>query len=300
MSRFGCYLPTHTRRQERERGMAEAAEGSSTEEGSVIRGALHKWHGLLNQDPVTRQALAHAGPTQQSSHERPPIAHSVQAAATHLASSLEDLGLQDGLIDDILSIVTTITGMCGVELTVDHHGSELYGQPGTGSSSTSSSPLNPAKAKLFKDGTGLPVHKTSIGRRASASYCVYESIGGWETLSAAVESLYNRMQSDQRCASLFQDANEKSLKALTLEFLTCSLGGKDRFASSTMLQNQRDQLRRHGFGTGQFDAMLQHLKAVLEDLSVQQEVAASAVALLRCNRFLFELRPTEDAGPDAA
>lgn len=300
-------------------GQQQGQPAATSREGtSVIRTALANWHGLLQQDPVTRTVLLGAS----APHERPPISDSVQAAATYLAQSLEDAGLHDALIDDVLSIVTTITGLCGVTLTVESSGSELYpdGQgpsvgagpgPGSGSAShdnhynngggassgSSSNNSNLAKMKLFKDGTGLPVHKTSIGRRASASYCVYESMGGWETLSAAVESLYNRMQDDHRCASLFAGANEKQLKALTLEFLTCALGGKDRFASSIMLQNQRDQLRRHGFGAGQFDVMLQHLKAVLEELSVQVEVARSAVALLRCNRCLFERSPSEeDAG----
>ncbi len=45
-----------------------------------------------------------------------------------------------------------------------------------------------------------------------------------------------------------------------LEFLTCALGGKARFASSTLLTSQRDQLRQHGFGVGQFDILLQHMK----------------------------------------
>ncbi len=41
-----------------------------------------------------------------------------------------------------------------------------------GSNGRSGAPLNPAKLKLLKAATGLPVHTTSIGRRASASYCV--------------------------------------------------------------------------------------------------------------------------------
>ncbi len=45
-----------------------------------------------------------------------------------------------------------------------------------------------------------------------------------------------------------------------LEFLSCALGGKARFASSTLLTSQRDQLRSHGFGVGQFDVLMQHMK----------------------------------------
>ncbi len=37
-------------------------------------------------------------------------------------------------------------------------------------------------------------------------------MGGWETLSAAVESLYNRMRNDARCTSLFTEADEQQLK----------------------------------------------------------------------------------------
>lgn len=42
----------------------------------------------------------------------------------------------------------------------------------SGSSRSTTASLNPAKLKLLKAATGLPVHTTSIGRRASASYCV--------------------------------------------------------------------------------------------------------------------------------
>ncbi|KXZ45467.1 hypothetical protein GPECTOR_54g208 [Gonium pectorale] len=127
-----------------------------------------------------------------------------------------------------------------------------------------------------------------LGKNGCATSKWYESMGGWETLSAAVLELYTRMRDDPRCASLFAEANEQSLKTHMLEFLTCALGGKARFASSTLLTNQRDQLRSHGFG------------AVLEELGLHQEVAASAIALLRCHKYLFEKRASESAEEDVA
>ncbi|KAG2423771.1 hypothetical protein HXX76_015047 [Chlamydomonas incerta] len=219
-------------------------------------------------------------------------AAAVSAATDSLIASLEDKQLPDGLIDDILSVVDVFTALCGLS------GPSPSDSFGAGGSTRSGAPLNPAKLKLLKAATGLPVHTTSIGRRASASYCVYESMGGWETLSAAVESLYNRMRADSRCASLFSEGNEQQLKTHMLEFLTCALGGKARFASSTLLTSQRDQLRQHGFGVGQFDILLQHMKAVLDEIGVQQETAASAIALLRCHKYLFERRQSESDHSD--
>ncbi|GLC42366.1 hypothetical protein PLESTB_000654700 [Pleodorina starrii] len=102
------------------------------------------------------------------------------------------------------------------------------------------------------------------------------------------------MRNDQRCTTLFAEANEQSLKTNMLEFLTCALGGKARFASSTLLASQRDQLRNHGFGVGQFDVLLQHMKSVLDDIGIHQETAASAIALLRCHKYLFERRVSEE------
>ncbi|GFR41600.1 hypothetical protein Agub_g2324 [Astrephomene gubernaculifera] len=179
-----------------------------------------------------------------------------------------------------------------------HAGHDRAASPSSAAAAAAPAKLHPAKLRLLRAAAGgLPVHTTSIGRRASASYCVYESMGGWETLSAAVESLYNRMRADPRCEGLFEEVNEQQLKTHMLEFLSCALGGKARFASSTLLSSQRDQLRSHGFGAGQFDVLLQHMKAVLDELGVQHEIAASAIALLRCHKHVFEKQaPEVEAG----
>ncbi|KAG2452037.1 hypothetical protein HYH02_003075 [Chlamydomonas schloesseri] len=272
---------------------------STNDEAGALRQAVNSWHESLLSNPATQTLLSHAhaengsastGAGAPSASDR---SAAVSVATEALVASLEDKQLPDGLIDDILSVVDVFTALCGLA------GPSPSDSFGAGASSgRSGTPLNPAKLKLLKAATGLPVHTTSIGRRASASYCVYESMGGWETLSAAVESLYNRMRNDGRCASLFGEGNEQQLKTHMLEFLTCALGGKARFASSTLLTSQRDQLRQHGFGVGQFDIMLQHMKAVLDEIGVQQETAASAIALLRCHKYLFERRQSESDHSD--
>ncbi|EFJ47732.1 hypothetical protein VOLCADRAFT_120939 [Volvox carteri f. nagariensis] len=264
---------------------------------NTIHQAVTDWHEKLLSLPAMHGVLLH-GPRQAPPPEERGAA--VALAAQHLATCLEDKNLPDGLINDLLSVCETFTALCGVSLPNNSLGalsSPAHGALWVGWGSNR--PLKAAKVKLLKAATGLPVHTTSIGRRASASYCVYESMGGWETLSAAVESLYNRMRNDQRCEVMFADANEQNLKTHTLEFLTCALGGKARFASSTLLTSQRDQLRNHGFGAGQFDALLQHMKAVMDELGIHPEVAASAIALLRCHKYMFEKRPSDDGEEEA-
>ncbi|GLI70833.1 hypothetical protein VaNZ11_015846 [Volvox africanus] len=256
----------------------------SQDDINAIRQAVNSWHEKMLSLPSTQGAFLD-GPRLAPPPEERNAA--IALAAEHLAACLKSKNLTNGLVNDLLSVCEAFTALCGVTFPTS--------LPGSGGPRIGSTPLNPAKLKLLKAATGLPVHTTSIGRRASASYCVYESIGGWETLSAAVESLYNRMRNDQRCETMFAEANEQSLKTHTLEFLTCALGGKARFASSTLLTSQRDQLRNHGFGAVQFDALLQHMKAVLDELGIHQETAASAISLLCCHKYLFEKRASEFA-----
>ncbi|KAG2500319.1 hypothetical protein HYH03_001895 [Edaphochlamys debaryana] len=268
----------------------------SQDDLGAIRQAVTAWHEKLLAHPATSGCLAN---DERHSKGDSVVAERVTVAADALVACLEDQRLPDGLIDDLLAVVDTFCTLCGLTPPHDSGPSGSRGGSGAGGE-RDRAVLNPAKLKLLKAATGLPVHTTSIGRRASASYCVYESMGGWETLSAAVESLYNRMRNDSRCASLFGEGNEQQLKTNMLEFLTCALGGKARFASSTLLTSQRDQLRSHGFGVGQFDILLQHMKAVLEEIGVQQETAGSAIALLRCHKYLFEKRSSETAEDGSA
>lgn len=93
---------------------------------------------------------------------------------------------------------------------------------------------HPGRARLFVPVDMAPQHRTRYDGGPCSTCCThvlhvclpyacrYESMGGWETLSAAVESLYNRMRGDGRCASLFSEGNEQQLKT---HMVSGSVGG---------------------------------------------------------------------------
>jgi hemoglobin len=99
---------------------------------------------------------------------------------------------------------------------------------------------------------------------------IFDAIGGTPVVSATVAVLYDRVTGDPLLAPWFDGIDLRKLKAHQREFLTVALGGADEFNGRTIAQ-AHDGLAITGVA---FDALLEHLREIIEDLGVEPEGVA--------------------------
>mmetsp|Transcript_29879 Transcript_29879/g.66088 ORF Transcript_29879/g.66088 Transcript_29879/m.66088 type:complete len:305 (-) Transcript_29879:1379-2293(-) len=248
----------------------------------LLKSALTSWKSALLDDPCTSSVY---GDQSYSSNQQ--LGNStdiVRNAVQHLDDCLKAAGVPVTIASSVMAVASTLHSIhCATQ-------QPQLGVPELGPSSSSQELVEDAapRQQLLKLHVGIPVNKTALGRRASASYKLYERLGGWETLSAAVDGVYNRLVTDPRVEWL-QPPNEQELKAHMLEFLTASCGGeRKRCESPRLWLSHQATVLRLGLPANYFDVMVEHLKATLEELNLPKEDVDSAITTLRTTRVHYE------------
>lgn len=96
---------------------------------------------------------------------------------------------------------------------------------------------------------------------------IYDSIGGTEAVSAAVDDFYVRLTTDPELARYFSGTDLNRLKAHQRAFITAAVGGPD-------LYRGRDMAAAHAglaISNAHFDRVVDHLVATLRHLGVPGE-----------------------------
>jgi hemoglobin len=96
---------------------------------------------------------------------------------------------------------------------------------------------------------------------------IFDAIGGSPVVSSTVTVLYDRVTADPVLAPWFDGIDLRRLKAHQREFLTVALGGAEVFNGRTIAEAHR------GLDiTGDaFDALIAHLREIVEDLGVEPD-----------------------------
>ncbi|WP_149259372.1 group 1 truncated hemoglobin [Actinomadura sp. K4S16] len=118
------------------------------------------------------------------------------------------------------------------------------------------------------------------------------AVGGPAGMRTAVDILYRRMLDDSSLAHRFTGADVSRLVAHQRAFLTAAVGGPDLYSG-------RDLGAAHSrldLTDAEFDALCEHLAAVLRDLGAPASAAAEAVDRLQRLRPAV-LRAPVDEGP---
>lgn len=105
---------------------------------------------------------------------------------------------------------------------------------------------------------------------------IYESIGGAESVAAAVDHFYDRVLADPVLAPYFSATQMQRQKAHMRAFLAVAVGGPELYAG-------RDMSAAHaglGITDEAFDHVVEHLVATLEALGVPAEIIGQIGAKL--------------------
>ena len=99
---------------------------------------------------------------------------------------------------------------------------------------------------------------------------IFDSIGGTPAVNTAVKKLYERVLSDAKLAHFFAGVDMDKLESHQRAFMAAAIGGPEVYSGRDMAAAHADlNLTR-----GDFDAVVTHLAATLNELGAPAKVIA--------------------------
>lgn len=112
---------------------------------------------------------------------------------------------------------------------------------------------------------------------------LFERIGGKEAVTETVMRLYKRILGDALLCPFFEDINVDRLRSSQTAFVTMAFGGPNEYMGAS-LRKAHERLVARGLSDAHFNAVAGHLKAVLEELGVADDLIAEALAIVETTR----------------
>ncbi len=112
---------------------------------------------------------------------------------------------------------------------------------------------------------------------------LYEKIGGKDAVNAAVDLFYNKVLSDERVNSFFENISMKEQRRKQVMFFTYAFGGLQNYSGSSMREVHK-KLVDKGLDDSHFDAIMENLGATLVELNIPEELILEAAGIAESTR----------------
>lgn len=112
---------------------------------------------------------------------------------------------------------------------------------------------------------------------------LFDLVGGNHTVSAAVESFYDKVLADDSLRPFFKRTDMAHLRARQSMFISMLLGGQVVYTGKDIQEAHR-RARNHGLNDTHFDLFLTHFREALEEVGVNAEEAEKVIKLLEDRR----------------
>ncbi|MDO9161762.1 MAG: group 1 truncated hemoglobin [Methylococcaceae bacterium] len=110
------------------------------------------------------------------------------------------------------------------------------------------------------------------------SETLFDKLGGEEAVNVAVDIFYRKVLSDHRIYRFFDNTNMEEQAAKQKAFLTMAFGGPNNYTGADM-RTAHARLVKLGLDNSHFDAVMEHLRATLEELNVPEDLIAEVEAI---------------------
>ncbi|MBL8860021.1 MAG: group 1 truncated hemoglobin [Planctomycetes bacterium] len=107
---------------------------------------------------------------------------------------------------------------------------------------------------------------------------LYDQLGGEPAVSAAVETFYRKMLSDERVARFFDHVDMDGQMAKQKGFLTMVLGGPNKYTGLDMRAGHKHLVAR-GLNDLHVDVVIEHLGGTLLEMGATPEQVTQVAAL---------------------
>ncbi len=112
---------------------------------------------------------------------------------------------------------------------------------------------------------------------------LYEKLGGEAAVNAAVDIFYRKVLADDRINHFFDGVDMEKQAAKQKAFLTMAFGGPSNYTGKDMREGHKHLVER-GLNDSHVDAVLENLKATLEELNVAPELIQQVIDIAESAR----------------
>jgi hemoglobin len=108
---------------------------------------------------------------------------------------------------------------------------------------------------------------------------LYERLGGDAALQAAVVGLYEKVMADPVLVPYFAELEMDAQTKKMIGFMKMAMGGSHEYSGRDLRTAHRPLVEK-GMGERHFDAVVTHLEATFEELSISEDLIAEALELV--------------------
>ncbi len=112
---------------------------------------------------------------------------------------------------------------------------------------------------------------------------LYEKLGGEAAVDAAVDIFYRKVLADDRINQFFDGVDMEQQAAKQKAFLTMAFGGPSHYTGKDMREGHKHLVER-GLNDSHVDAVLENLRATLEELNVAPELIQQVIDIAESAR----------------
>jgi len=112
---------------------------------------------------------------------------------------------------------------------------------------------------------------------------LYDQLGGEAAVNAAVDIFYRKVLADERINRFFDGVDVEQQAAKQKAFLTMTFGGPNNYTGKDMREGHKHLVER-GLNDSHVDAVLENLKATLEELKVAPELIQQVLGIAESAR----------------
>jgi len=112
---------------------------------------------------------------------------------------------------------------------------------------------------------------------------LYEKLGGEAAVNAAVDIFYRKVLADDRINHFFDGVDMEKQAAKQKAFLTMAFGGPSNYTGKDMREGHKHLVER-GLNDSHVDAVLENLKATLEELNVAPDLIQQVIDIAESAR----------------
>lgn len=112
---------------------------------------------------------------------------------------------------------------------------------------------------------------------------LYETIGGRQTINAAIELFYRKVLEDETLRYFFDSTDMAHLRVGQSMFVSMLLGGKVVY-SGKEIGSAHAQARAKGLTAEHFDRFLMHFREALHEVGVKPDKAEKVMKVLEARR----------------
>ena len=113
---------------------------------------------------------------------------------------------------------------------------------------------------------------------------IFEEIGGFEAIIAAVDIFYEKVINDERLARFFAHMNMDSQQDKMVAFMAWAFGGPEEYKGRDLRLAHQGLVKNMGLNDSHFDAVAEHLQSTLQELEVDPALVSRVLDLVGSTR----------------